>query len=203
MALRGPGGRSRPSGLDQRDRLADEACLVDRPREADRILDSLDVQAECRDAIVVAHQLDKVLKRHPLLVADREEIADRQRALAEHQVQRNRAALADQRDAALGGLADDLVRPERHAVEEIDKTIAVRSEKRQVACGFVEFTGEAQAVRRGRFGKAGREADEPAGAAPVQSCRDVWNVTIGGRKKRRVRRLRQLVDGPEIMRSGR
>ena len=41
------------------------------------VLDALEIQAESRDARIVAQDLDQILDREPGLIADREQVADR------------------------------------------------------------------------------------------------------------------------------
>ncbi len=76
-AHRAAGGLGAPR-LDERDRLAGRARPCRRVREACRVLDALEVQAERRHALVGAQQLQQILGRQARLVADADQVADRQ-----------------------------------------------------------------------------------------------------------------------------
>src|SRR5207244_12897930 len=93
---------------------------------------------------------DQVFGGEARLIADGEHAADRQRAIAEEEVERERPALADEGDAALDASADQLIGPERRAVEEVDEAVAVGTEKRQPPGAREQLAREALAVQIGR-----------------------------------------------------
>src|SRR2546429_1233612 len=133
----------RAARLDERHGLAGGPGSLDRTRETHGILDTLDVEPKGRDALILRQQLDHVLDREPCLIADRQGITDREGAGVEQQTERDRAALTDERDAALGPAAHDLIGPQRHALEEADEAVAVRAEERQLARARDELSGQA------------------------------------------------------------
>src|SRR5579871_4875857 len=107
--------------------------MLDRACEALDVPDAFDIQPESRDARIVRQLLDQIFEPEPGLIADRNDIADRERTMIEQQIQCDRAALADQRHAACAWLSDDLIRPECRALEEVDEAVAIGSEERQLA----------------------------------------------------------------------
>ncbi len=129
MALSRAHGHLGAPGLDQRDRLASGARHRGGLRKALMILDALHVQAEGAHAIVRAEHLDQILERQARLIAHREDVANRHGTVVGHQGECQGPALADQRHAALGGGAHQLVRPQRAAIKEIDHAIAIGTEK--------------------------------------------------------------------------
>ncbi len=118
--------------------------------------------------------------------------------MIEHQRQCDRAALADERDAALAPPAHDLVGPERHTVEEIDEAVTVGAEERQLAGTLEQLLGEARALRGGGLGKAGREAHEAAGAAPHERGGNPRHLAVRCGDEGGIGRGGQLVDRAEI-----
>ncbi len=131
--------RFRAARLDQRDRLARGARPGGRARKGRRILDAFDVEAERADPGIVHQPVDHILDGEPCLIADGDDIADRERALVEEQIERDGAALADERDAARQPLTHDLVGPQRRAVEEVDEAVAIGAEVGQCAGGALEL----------------------------------------------------------------
>ena len=131
--------------LDHRDGLARAARLVGRPRKTLRVLDALEVQAESRDARIVAQDLDEVLHREPCLIAHGEEVSDRHGSLVEAQRQCDGAALADDGHSALDRNTDHLVGQHGRPVEEIHEAVAIRAEERQPAGLVHEVAGELEA----------------------------------------------------------
>ena len=63
VAVRGARRGRRAPGLDDGDGLAGRAAPVGGARKSLRILDALEIQAECRDARIVAQNLDQILDR--------------------------------------------------------------------------------------------------------------------------------------------
>ena len=98
--------------------------------------------------------------------------------------------------------SDDLVRPERHAVEEIDEAIAVRPERTQVARRGRKSLREAMAFCGADLGKARGEADKPATAAPLQSLRHIGHIATRCGDKGGVRGRRQFVHGAVVVSLG-
>ena len=117
--------------------------------------------------------------RRACLVADGEDVAYRHRSLVEHQGERNRAALTDQRHTARDGATDNLVRPERNPVEEIHKAIAVGSEEGQRSGACDELLGELRSLCRARFGETRRKAHEAAAPAR-RSAAATWATSRAG-----------------------
>ena len=150
VAVRGARGRRRPSGLDDGDRFAGGTRPGRGRGEAARIADAFQVQAEGGDPRIVAQDVDQVLDGDAGLIADREQVADRQRAVVEHQGQRDRPALANQRDAALGRRADHLVGHHGHAVEIIHEAVAIRTEVGQRAGALLAVRPSTAGRRRCR-----------------------------------------------------
>src|SRR6185437_13876798 len=108
-------------------------------------------------------------------------------------------ALADEGDTAFATAADDLVGPQRHAVEEVDEAVAVRPEEGQLTCGVQQLRGQL-AARGGRgLGEAGREAHEAAGATAGQRGGNGGYLAIGGGDEGCIRRRRQFVHRAEIV----
>ena len=156
-----------------------------------------------RDALIVAEHLDQVFDGETRLVADGEQVADRQRAVVEHQRQRDRAALADQGHAARGCAADHLVGPQRDAIEEIDDAVAVRAEERQRPARLDQrlrqFSPAACRVLRSPTLKQTKP--------PAPTCRrrrgDRRHLVAGHGDERRVGRRGQFLDRSEITALGR
>src|SRR6185312_17412171 len=102
-------GARRPLGaarLDQRDGLARGPGLGNGPCEPRDILDTFDIEAERADARVIHQAVDQMFDSQAGLVAGGEEIADGERALIEEEIERDGAALADERHPACGFAAD-------------------------------------------------------------------------------------------------
>jgi hypothetical protein len=133
VAVRGTHRRRRSSRFHRRNGLAQRTCLVGGARKCRCVLDPFQIQPECGDAGIFGENIDQILDRNAGLVPDREQATDGQRAIVEHQGERDRAALADQRNAALHSRAHDLIGHHRRSIEEIDEAVAVRPEKGQGA----------------------------------------------------------------------
>src|SRR5262249_15290365 len=112
-------------------------------------------------------------------------------------------ALADERDAALSALADHLVRPQRHTVEEVDEAVTVGPEEGQIPRASQQLAGEAPALLGGGLGEACREAYEAAGAAPRERCRDPGHLAVRGGDEGGIGRRGQLIDRAEETLRGR
>src|SRR6185437_6391714 len=137
----------------------------DGAREPRGILDALDVEAEGAHPRVIRQSADQILDREPCLIAGGDEIADGERALVEEQVERDGAALTDERHPAGGPAPDHLIGPERCAIEEIDEPIAIGAEVGQRARRAFESRSEALALGCPGLREAGGKANEAAGAA--------------------------------------
>ena len=142
MTLRGARCDLGAPGLHQRDRLAGRTRAFGRQRETSEILDAFHIQSESADTLIRAQHFDQVLDREPGLVADREQVTDRQRTTVEGESQPDRATLADQCDPALERFADDLVRQQCTAIEEIDDAVAVGAEEGHGRSGFDQRFGQ-------------------------------------------------------------
>src|SRR6266404_2959816 len=160
MCARRPRRGFRAARFDERHGLAGGPGSVDRTRETRGILDALDVEPKGRDALILRQQLDHVLDGEPRLIAHRQGVTDRDRPGIEQQTERDRAALADERDTALGPAAYDLIRPQRRALEEVDEAVAVRAEERQLARARDELAGQALPLIGCGLGKPRRKAHE-------------------------------------------
>ena len=166
VAQRRLGRGLRAAGLDDGQRHPPVARPLGRGDEAGEVAQRLDVEPDGGDARVLQQLVDQMVLLHAGLVADGDEVAQRQFALLRHQRDRDGAGLADQRHAPRHRLAADLVGPDRHAVEEIDEAEAVGPEEGQRARRRLELRVEFVAACRLRLGEAGGEADRAAGAQP-------------------------------------
>ncbi len=64
-----------------------------------------------------------------------------------HHGDRDGATLSDEGNAAFNGHACHLIRPERDAVEEVGKSVAIRADERQFPCRCIQFPHPVRAVR--------------------------------------------------------
>src|SRR5262249_18371883 len=126
--------------------------------------------------LVRAKQLDHVLNGEACLITYREEIADRQRAVVKEQVERERAALADDRNTTVDALGHNLVRPQGHLVEEIDETVAIGTEVGQRARTLNQLRSQAPADIGASLGKTRGKANETTGASACQVSCDLRNL---------------------------
>src|SRR5215470_8022148 len=147
--------------------------------------------------------LDQVLRRQACLVTHREHAAERKRAVAEEQVERNGAALADEGHAALAPPANQLIGPERRTIEKVDEAITVRSEEGQIGCTCEEIVGELPALLGRGLGETGCKAHEATGAAADQCGGDGRHLAIRCRDEGSIRCRGQLIDRVEIALRGR
>jgi hypothetical protein len=179
-------------------RLAGGACACRRLDKARGILDALQVQAERRHPLIGAHELEQVLGRETRLIAHGERAANGQRAVVVQQVERQRAALADQGDAAFAPLAHHLIGPQCRAIEEVDEAVAIGAEERQFSGADEQLPRQTVALVGGGFGKAGREAHEAAGATARERRGNGRHLAVGRCDEGGVWCRRQLVDGAEV-----
>src|SRR6202008_2804175 len=121
---------------------------------------ALEIQPDRGDPLIAAQVLDQLLGCEARLVADGEHDADRERTAIEKQIECDRAALADERHAALAPLSDELIGPERRTVEEVDEAVAVGAEEGQVTGAREQLLGEAAARLGSGLGEPGGKADE-------------------------------------------
>jgi hypothetical protein len=101
------------------------------------------------------------------------------RAAIEHEGQSQRAALADEGDAAFERFAHHLVRPERGAIEKIDESVAVRPEVGKRPRVLFQLRGQRTAVVGGCFAEPGSEADKAAGVARRERSGDPRYLAFG------------------------
>ena len=172
MAVRGARRGIGAARLDDGDGLARSARPLGGARKSFGILDAFEVQTECRHARIVAENFDQVLDRQTRLIAHGEQAADGQGAMIEHEREGNRAALANERDAALDGRSHDLIGHHGDPVEEIDEAVAIGSEEGQGAGIAGQIIRECNAGFGAGLREAGAEADESSGAARGQRAGD-------------------------------
>src|ERR1022692_2713262 len=162
MALHGARRRLCASRFDDGDGLARRTSERSGPREPRSILDALDVEPKSADSLIVCQELDQVLHGKRRLIAHGKDVPDRHGSLVEHQSQCDGATLTNQCDATGDRHTDDLIGPQRDAIEEIDEAVAVWAEEGQRSCALYELVGEPVAFYSSGFGEAGCKTDKAA-----------------------------------------
>ena len=149
-----------------------------RPGKGRNVGQALHVQADGADPWVLGERGDVVGEAERGLVADGNHVGDRQGAVLHGQVDAHVAALGHDGDAALDRLAAVRVRPQRRAVQVVERAEAVGPDQRHLA-GRLDQPPLQLGPRGTDLGETGGVADAAAGPARGQRAHHL-DARLGG-----------------------
>ena len=130
------------------------------------------------------------------LVPDSDQVGDGKTPRLHRYVDRDVAALGENRDAGIAPLSAVLVGPDRRAVHEVDHSVAVRTEERHPVRRLDQAGLHVRAARvlEARFREPGREADRAPGAAGRQAFEQGRRQRAAYADEARVRGAGKIID---------
>ncbi len=181
------------AGFQCHQRLAALQRLGGGAAEGWHVLDAFEIKADRRHLRIVGQGIDIVRRVEDRLVARADDVGEGHGTVVAAEIERDVAALHDDRAAGLDLMAEGTGGPQADAVDEVEQPVAIGPDHREVArcLGELRLQGDAFAAD---LGVTGRVADGSTAAARAQLAEDVDGRLARDRDEGGVRRLWQICD---------